>query len=96
MQRKRRSGATCGELSSLRRVFGMAALLSSWPLAIATFFLIALMIGTAFDAIADSKSLLVIDFTDESWRPFNDGVMGGLSEGRITWDKGMHWVGQTR
>ena len=25
----------------------------------------------------------------------NDGVMGGLSE-RITWDRGMHWVGQTR
>ena len=22
--------------------------------------------------------------------------MGGLSEGRITWDEGMHWVGQTR
>ena len=77
----------------------MAALLSSWPLAIATFLLSALMIGTACSApSAESQSLpLVIDFTtDESWRPLNDGVMGGLSEGHITWDEGMHWVGQTR
>ena len=57
------------------------------------------MIGTACSTpSAESKSLpLVIDFTtDESWRPLNDGVMGGLSEGRIKWDEGMHWVGQTR
>ena len=77
----------------------MAALLSSWPLAIATFLVSALMIGTACSTpTAESKSLpLVIDFTtDESWRPLNDGVLGGLSEGRITWDEGMHWVGQTR
>ena len=70
----------------------MAALLSSWPLAIATFLVSALMIGTACSTpSAESKSLaLVIDFTtDASWRPLNDGVMGGLSEGRITWDEGM-------
>ena len=41
--------------------------------------------------------MIMTDFTsDESWRPLNDGVMGGLSEGRITWNEGMHWVGQTR
>ena len=77
----------------------MAALLSSWPLVIATFLVSALMIGTACSTPStDAQSLpLVIDFTsDESWRPLNDGVMGGLSEGRITWDEGMHWVGQTR
>lgn len=40
---------------------------------------------------------LVIDFAKErSWQPLNDGVMGGLSEGRIAWEEGMHWVGQTR
>ena len=77
----------------------MAALLSSWPLAIATFLVSALMIGTVCSTpSAESKFLpLVIDFTtDASWRPLNDGVMGGLSEGRVTWDEGMHWVGQTR
>ena len=77
----------------------MAALLSSWPLAIATLLASTLLIGTACSThSAESQSLpLVIDFTtDESWRPLNDGVMGGLSEGRITWDEGMHWVGQTR
>ena len=77
----------------------MAALLSSWPLAIATLLVSALMISTACSTpSAKSKSLpLVIDFTtDTSWRPINDGVMGGLSEGRITWDECMHWVGQTR
>ena len=77
----------------------MAALLSSWPLAIATLLASALFIGSACSSQAtDSASLpLVIDFTtDDSWRPLNDGVMGGLSEGRITWDEGMHWVGQTR
>lgn len=77
----------------------MAALLFSWPLAIATFLVSALMIGTACSTpSAESKFLpLVIDFTtDASWRPLNDNVMGGLSEGRVTWDEGMHWVGQTR
>lgn len=77
----------------------MAAILSSWPLAIATLLASALFIGSACSTeSAESKSLpLVIDFTTEdSWRPLNDGVMGGLSEGRITWDEGMHWVGQTR
>jgi hypothetical protein len=77
----------------------MAALLSSWPLAIATFLVSTLLIGTACSTqSAESTSLpLIIDFTnDKSWRPLNDGVMGGLSEGRITWDEGMHWVGQTR
>ena len=77
----------------------MAAILSSWPLAIATLLASALFIGSACSTeSAESKSLpLVIDFTTEdSWRPLNDGVMGGLSEGRITWEEGMHWVGQTR
>ena len=66
----------------------MAALLSSWPLAIATFLLSALMIGTACSTpSAESKSLpLVIDFTsDESWRPLNDGVMGGRSTGTVAY-----------
>ena len=77
----------------------MAALLSSWPLAIATFLASTLLIGTACSTqTAESTSLpLVIDFTnDKSWRPLNDGVMGGLPEGRIEWEEGMHWVGQTR
>lgn len=40
---------------------------------------------------------MVIDFAnDNSWRPLNDGVMGGLSDGRITWEEGMQWQGQTR
>ena len=68
-------------------------------MAIATFLASTLLIGTACSTqTAESTSLpLVIDFTTEdSWRPLNDGVMGGLSEGRITWDEGMHWVGQTR
>ena len=77
----------------------MAAILSSWPLAIATLLASALFIGSACSTeSAESKSLpLVIDFTTEdSWRPLNGGVMGGLAEGRITWEEGMHWVGQTR
>ena len=77
----------------------MAAILSSWPLAIATLLASALFIGSACSTeSAESKSLpLVIDFTTEDrWRPLNGGVMGGLAEGRITWEEGMHWVGQTR
>ena len=77
----------------------MAALLSSWPLAIATLLASALFIGSACSTqSAESASLpFIIDFTtDDSWRPLNDGVMGGLSEGRIAWEEGMHWVGQTR
>ncbi|MBO74902.1 MAG: hypothetical protein CMD33_06490 [Flavobacteriales bacterium] len=77
----------------------MAVLFSSWPLAVATIMASTLLIGSACSSQSiDSKSLpLVIDFVnDQSWRPLNDGVMGGLSEGRITWDEGMHWVGQTR
>ena len=32
-----------------------------------------------------------------AWRPLNDGVMGGLSEGTIDWtSEGMLWEGKTR
>lgn len=34
---------------------------------------------------------------DQTWRALNDNVMGGISDGRITWtETGMRWTGATR
>ena len=47
-----------------------------------------------------SSDLQTIQFGSEMnnpWRPLNDGVMGGLSEGTVTLnDSSMSWKGQTR
>lgn len=63
---------------------------------------VAALAGWAISLACTSKASnetlpFTVDFTtDQSWRPLNDGVMGGLSEGRITWRDGMQWQGQTR
>lgn len=54
-------------------------------------------IATSSSEEAQSELPLIVDFTeDQSWSPLNDGVMGGLSEGRIQWVGGLHWEGRTR
>ena len=54
-------------------------------------------IATSSSEEAQSGLPLIVDFTeDQSWSPLNDGVMGGLSEGRIQWVKGLNWEGRTR
>lgn len=50
--------------------------------------------------VMPSIQQLVVSFTGDErpeWRSLDDNVMGGLSEGRVTWtDEGMRWAGQTR
>ncbi|MFZ9055125.1 MAG: CIA30 family protein [Flavobacteriales bacterium] len=56
--------------------------------------------GSTPSRVATSDEQLTVNFSAAArpdWRSLDDNVMGGLSEGRVTWNEdGMRWVGQTR
>lgn len=63
--------------------------------------LASLSIGNNAESHVDGREILLISFVEEedlsNWKPLNDGVMGGLSEGRLNRSPyGARWIGQTR
>jgi len=50
--------------------------------------------------VVQSDQPLIVAFNADDrpeWRSLDDNVMGGLSEGRVSWtEEGMRWAGQTR
>ena len=71
-----------------------------WMLFVGLIAIVLALVGWRNGTKPKGPTPAVIRFDGEAhpdWRPLNDGVMGGLSEGAIEWtESGLHWRGRTR